>query len=67
MRFTLVEGVICAAIVLLVIVAVVSIPATMHEHDTFMQDCTQHEPAYACQVKWKQMHPDPVFVYGSVR
>lgn len=32
------------------------------EKKAFLAECQQHEKAYECEVKWKQMHPDPQHV-----
>ena len=29
----------------------------------FLASCAKAEPEYQCEVKWKQMHPDPLVIY----
>lgn len=61
--FTLIELVIILAIIGLGSAVIIS-AMFGHEEKDFMADCTQHEPKYLCQVKWKQMHPDPITVFA---
>lgn len=51
-------------VVIVVILGVIvgSVIGSNKEHDVFMSDCLKYERQYSCEVKWKQMHPDPVVV-----
>jgi hypothetical protein len=64
--FTTTEVAIVLAIIVLLVIVVAGAIGQVHDQDAFMADCTQHEPKYTCQVKWKQMHPDPVVVYAPL-
>jgi len=60
---TFIEWVVIAAILGILAAVIVGIPAQKQARDEFMASCTSAEPAYQCEFKWKQMHPDPVVVY----
>jgi hypothetical protein len=59
---TLIEILFCIAIAGIVIATALAFVGLADERQRFMSDCLQHEPAYQCELKWKQMHPDPVVV-----
>lgn len=63
---TLIEWLIIAAIVLILAALVIGAPARQQEKAVFMSSCTAREPQYECDVKWKQMHPDPVVVFAPL-
>lgn len=66
MKFTAVEWVVIAIIAGLLVALVAGVPAQMRDKDAFMQDCQKHEPMYSCEVKYKQMHPDPLVVIAPL-
>lgn len=61
--FTFIELVIVVAIVGILGATIIG-AAFGYEEKDFMADCTHHEPKYSCQIKWKQMHPDPIMVFA---
>ncbi len=63
---TLIELMIIAAIVGILAAVVLGLPAQKKERDDFMASCAAREPQYECEVKWKQMHPDPVVIYAPM-
>jgi hypothetical protein len=62
MRITGIEWVIVGFIVLILAALVLLVPAMQAEQAAFLAECQKHEPRYQCEVKWKQMHPDPIVV-----
>lgn len=63
---SMIEWMIIGVIVLILAVVAVGAPARMAEQESFMADCMRQEPQYQCQVKWKQIHPDPVVVFAPL-
>ncbi len=64
--FTTIKICIVLVIVAMLVVIVAGLPAQKREQDAWMSDCLQHEALYSCEVKWKQMHPDPIVVYAPL-
>lgn len=63
---SLIELIIIVAILGIIAALITIAPALKAEQDSWMADCTKHEPRYSCEVKWKQMHPDPVVVVAPL-
>jgi hypothetical protein len=66
MKMTGIEKGIIVAMVLLLGAIIAGGIAMGDEKEKFLASCTQQEPAYQCEVKWKQMHPDPIVVYAPL-
>lgn len=58
-------GIIAAIIVILILIGVGAVQLK-DEKRAFVAECGQHEPVYQCEVKWKQMHPDPLVVIAPL-
>ena len=62
--FTFIELLIIIAILGILAAIVLGAIVGKDEKTAFMQSCSEHEAAYQCEYKWKQMHPDPITVYA---
>lgn len=63
---TLIEILIIVAIVGILGALLAGIPAQRRAEAEFMAQCEQYEKLYQCQMKWRQMHPDPIVVYAPL-
>lgn len=61
--FTLVELLIVVAVMGIVAALIIGNSFGDKDQVKFMMECSKYEPHYQCEYKWKQMHPDTLWVY----
>jgi prepilin-type N-terminal cleavage/methylation domain-containing protein len=64
--FTLIEVCIVIVIISILFAVMLSMPAQQKAKEDFFASCTKVEPQYSCDVKWKQIHPDPIVVFAPL-